>query len=179
MLIWFGKPASESPQKYNKTSTVAIVRCHIFLREVESTPGLDVTEERQGEPCTRACTQRNPQDAAAGLSHSLCAPTLNVCQRNCSASPSAAAGNLKAVFYLKDGGGGGGGGGGVETRISLLWIRTIEMGQREREREREREEGGGEDGGRQRGAFIKLGLTLNYNKSSLPSSSSRHCRVDV
>lgn len=90
---------------------------------MKSTPGLDVTEEAQGEPCTPTCKQRNPQDAS-GLSHSLCAPTLNVCQRKCSAR------NLK-MFYLKDGGGGGG--GGEEKRISSLWIRTIQMGQSERE----------------------------------------------
>lgn len=46
-----------------------------FLRKLESAPGLCVTErKKQGEPCTRACSQRNPQDAAGlslFLSHSL------------------------------------------------------------------------------------------------------------
>jgi len=75
------------------------------------------------------------------FSHSLCAPTLNMCQRNCSASVSAAAaagGNLKPMLYLKDGGGGGGGGGEGQW-VSLLWIKTFEMDHRDGERERERE----------------------------------------
>lgn len=108
-----------------------MVRCHIFLREVKSTPGLDVTEEQRGEPCTRACTQRNPQDAAGlSLSHSLTVCTHVECvPAQLQRQPSAAAGNLK-LKDLKDGGGGGG--GGEEKRISLVWIRTIEMGQIER-----------------------------------------------
>lgn len=58
MLIWFGKPASESPTKHNKTRTVGVERRNIFLREVKSTPGLHVPEEKQAQSCTRACTQK-------------------------------------------------------------------------------------------------------------------------
>lgn len=136
-----------------------------FLRKLESAPGLCVTErKKQGEPCTRACSQRNPQDAAGlslFLSHSLthcvhprwicasatAAPALCCCCCCCWKSKASVLSQRWRWWWWRRERG-----GGERKRIygSLLWIKTTEMGQGEWKR-------GGKDRWGGRGAGVSGG----------------------
>lgn len=167
MLIWLGKPACESPERFQTAKIVATMRIHILsarnqllvwirLRTSEEKhehAGEEIHKMRRSLSLSPLTARTHVESVPAQLQRSAAPASASA-----SAADADAAG--APAFYLKDGGEGGWWGG----RERSSWWNGPKRGERIERKQNVR-------GGKER----KRGRSSNC---SLLSSSSRHCRVE-